>query len=365
MLAAVRNFLISFLIAAAVFGLIASFITIFIADNVIGIADAPETGNMGDVTYPPEDSRPVIGPSTGPNTPAYPDLDGHSFSVLLVGTDYRPDDFNDYLDDFAVNYPGSTIGFLKKPIRTQNADIMILVTVSEETRQIVFTQIPSNMRVSVNGSYYLLGERYDKGGDDELVDFANFLTAIPIDYYIKANITDAGKIIDAIGGVTVNVPSDVINPYYNPDWTPELAPFSGITGERDFETMIAIEAGERTIDSSNIFALMHYRTDRSVTGEREGVIMDLARQTLKKAVSAEYITRAPELFSNVIRYTESNMKLADLTELLGLFQHYNEFSVTTLTYPGTASTLGGRECFIPNLTEAYEMFRSYRGLGQK
>ena len=54
MLAAVRNFVIAFLIAAAVFGLIAWFITIFIADNVIGIADTPETGGSGDVTLPPE-----------------------------------------------------------------------------------------------------------------------------------------------------------------------------------------------------------------------------------------------------------------------------------------------------------------------
>ena len=46
MLAAVRNFVIVFIVAALVFGVIAYFITGFIADNIIGIAESPEdTGN--------------------------------------------------------------------------------------------------------------------------------------------------------------------------------------------------------------------------------------------------------------------------------------------------------------------------------
>lgn len=363
MLAAVRNFIIAFLIAALVFGAIASFITIFIAENVIGIADTPETDSMGDETItPPEDTRPVNPDNPAP--PSYPDIEGESFSVLLIGTDYRPDDFVDYIEDFSSKaFTGSTLGYLKKPIRTQNADMIILVTVSEETRQIVFTSIPSNTRITVNGSYRLLGTRYDKGGVDEIVDFVNYLTAVPADFYIKANITDAGSIIDLIDGVSINVPADVMNPYYNPMWVEELAPFSGITGERDFETRIAIEAGERTIDSSNIFALMHYRTERASSSERDFVVMELARQTLKKAVSAEYLNRAPEIFAKIMKLTDSNMTVGDLTSNIEFFRHYNEFSIVTLTYPGTYSTLDGEACFVPDLTEAYELFRSYRGVG--
>ncbi len=359
MLAAVRNFVIAFLIAALVFGLIAWFITIFIADNVIGIADSPDTEGVGDVTFPPEETRPVD--PDGPKPPSYPDIPGNSFTVLLVGTDYRPDDFIDYFEDFVNGtVTNAKLGLLQKPMRTQNADLIILVTVSEETRQIVFASIPSNTRVTVNGSYRLLGERYDKGGVEEIVDFANYLTAVPIDYYIKANITDAGTIIDVIDGVSVNVPVDIMNPYYNPDWTEEDAEWSGITGERDHDTRIAIHAGERTINSSNIFALMHYRTESASVSERDFVIMELARQTLRKAVSPEYLSRAPELFTRIQRYTDSNITVDDLNNSLELFRHYNEFSISTITYPGSYSTLDGKDCFIPDLTEAYEAFRAYR-----
>lgn len=364
MLAAVRNFVISFLIAAAVFGLIAWFITVFIADNVIGIADSPDTGGMGDIIILPIESD---SPGNGtPSTPAHPDLNGESFNLLLIGTDYRPDDFIDYLEDFINGtVSGSALGLLERPIRTKNADLMILVTVREETRQITFTPIPANTRVTVNGGYRLLNTCYDKGGVDEIVDFVSYLTAVPVDYYIKANVTDAGTILDIIDGVDMNVPSDVINPYYNPERNEYNAKYSGITGDRDFETVTAIEAGERHISSDNLFALLHYRTERIVAGEREAVLVDLAKQTLKKAVSPSYIRNAPDLFSRVIKYTDSNMTVTDLSDNLDIFVHYDEFEVVTLNYPGTYSTLGNEACFIPSLTEAYALFRSQSSIGHQ
>ncbi len=362
MLAAVRNFVIAFLIAAAVFGSIAWFITGFIAENVIGIAESPEDTGVAGPETPPSVVVPPIG--NQPETPTYDDLDGSSFNILLIGTDYRPDDFNDYIEDLSNGKYDVPLGFLEKPVRTQNADVLLLVTVSEETRQITFTLIPTNTRVSVNGAYYLLGTRYDKGGCDELVDFVSFLTAVPIDYYIKVNVTDAGSIIDVIGGVEMNVPRDVINPYYNPDMTKENAPYSGISGDRDFETEIMIEAGDCLIDSSNIFGLLHYRTNGGSAAERTSVLSILARKALEKAVGAEYLPRAAELFSTVVKYAETNMKVGDLTANLGILSHYSEFTVTTLEYPGTTSMLGTSECFIPSLNEAYAMYRSYRGQAQ-
>ncbi len=359
MLAAVRNFVIAFLIAAVVFGSIAWLITGFIAENVIGIAESPEDTGISEPSNNPTVAPPIITP---PSQSDGEDLEGSSFSVLLIGTDYRPDDFNDYIEDLSAAGIGAGVqlGLLEKPIRTKNADILLLVTVSEEKKQITFTLIPPNTRVSVNGSYYLLGTRYDKGGCDELVDFVSYLTAVPIDYYIKANVTDAGAIIDTIGGVDMSLPRDIINPYYNPDRTEENAPYSGITGERDFETEILIEGGSRHIDSTNLFGLLHYRTKGGTAEERTSVLATLARTTLEKAVSAEYLPRAAELFSSIVKYTETNMKVEDLTANLGLFSHYGEFTVTTLEYPGTGAMLGEVECFIPSLNEAYTMYRSYR-----
>ncbi len=358
MLAAVRNFVIALLISAAVFGAIAWAITGFIAENVIGIADSPDTEDTTPVTVGTGPSEPV---GAVPQPPAYPDLGGESFTVLLIGTDYRPDDFNDYFEDFKSGaVSNAKLGLLTRPIRRQSADLIMLVSIYEQTRRIVFSCIPGNTRVSVNGETRLLGECYDSLGVDAIIDSVNYLTAVPIDYYIQTNITDAGKIIDLIGGVDFDVPDDIENPYYNPDRTPENAPYSGITGERDFSTRTAIEEGRAHIDSSNLFALMHYRTPSAGNGARESMLVTFAQATLKRAVSPEYLGKAITLFSKAMQYIHTDMDENVLLANLDFFIHYEEFTLSTVTYPGTYSTLGDAECFVPSLEDAYPLYRTYR-----
>ena len=359
MLAAVRNFVIIFFISAVIFGAIAWVITGFIAENVIGIADSPETEEITDTAS--TDSGQAEPAGTVPTAPSYPDLDGESFTVLLIGTDYRPDDFNDYFEDFkSGEVSNAKLGLLTRPIRRQSADLIMLVSVYEQTRRIVFSCIPGNTRVTIGGEYKLLGECYDSLGNSAIIDCVNYLTAVPIDFYIQTNITEAGKIIDLIGGVDINVPVDIINPYYNPDRTEANAPYSGITGNRDFKTRTAIKAGQTHIDSSNLFTLMHFRTSSYENGMRESVIVSLAQATLKRAVSPSYIGRAAELFSSAMKYIRTDMDESVLLGNLDLFIHYDEFTPSTVTYPGTYSTLNGADCFIPSTNDAYPLFRAYR-----
>lgn len=365
MLAAVRNFVVVFVVAAIIFGTIAYFITGFIAENIIGIADSPEESiDTADIVSP-GNSESANSPETDisditdiPDIVEYPDLEGESFNILLIGTDYRPDDFNDYIEDLGKTKADRTLGALERPIRTKNADLMMLVCINEETRRITFTCIPATTRVSVNNSYTLLNTCYDKYGSETIVDFVNYLTAVPIDYYITVNVTDAGKLIDLIDGVDVNVPSDVYNPYYGLFKSSNAALSAGMTGNYDFDTKISIGSGYAHIDSSNIFPLLHYRTKSVSAGEHESVLVDLARAALKKAVSSEYISNAAELFTRAVSYAETNMTLSDLTDNLGIFRAYNEFEIVTLTYPGTNSTLGDKDCFIPDTATAYQMFRA-------
>lgn len=359
MLAAVRNFVIVFLISAAVFGSIAFIITGFISEQLVGIAEESDTG--GDDFVPVVPDIPVISPGGDP-APSYPDLDGESFTALLIGTDYRPDDFIDYAEDLSRGtFNNGTLGVLTRPIRRKCADLIMLVTVCEESRRIVFSVIPSDTEVKIGDNYRLLGECYDRYGTETIVDFVDYLTATPVDYYFRLNVTDAGYVLDVIDGVDIDVPADIINPYYNPDRTEENAPFSGIDGERDFDTYLSIEAGANHIDSSNLFALLHYRTEApEALSTRGDTMLALARAALARVVSAEYIARAPELFADVVRYTETNMNADGLAEALGLLRHYDEFEVSVLTYPGSVSTLDGRECFIPNVNEAYSLFRAIR-----
>ncbi|NLM56160.1 MAG: LCP family protein [Clostridiales bacterium] len=366
MLTAIRNFVIVFAISAVIFGVIGYAITGFIVDNVLSIANSPDETGISTDTDTSNDSETTKTPDTD-NIPKYEDLEGRSFNILLIGTDYRPDDFNDYKEDFLNGtVGGGMIGMLKRKVRPKSADYMMLIRVNEEKREITFTEIPKNTRVTVYEKQCLLGPLYGDYGVESIVNFVNYLTSVTIDYYICVNVTDAASIINIIDGVTINVPVDILNPYYNPKINPEDEDYekklkvAGITGDRDFQTEIAIEAGENLINGDNIFALLHYRTKDGSYNEsqRNQVLLDLTKAVIEKAISKEYLNDASELFARAISYAETNMTFNDLISNIGIFKAYDEFTKKTLSYPGTTATVEGVNYFIPSVTEAYAIFRS-------
>ena len=90
MLSAFKNFLITLLIAALVFGIIGFFTTKYLSGIITDILD----GNRSDtpVINAPEE--------TDDDDDKLPDglkvPDGESFTMLFVGTDYRPDLYTNY-----------------------------------------------------------------------------------------------------------------------------------------------------------------------------------------------------------------------------------------------------------------------------
>ena len=146
-----RNFCATFIIALVVFGLCAFFITGFVTESINGMISGEKATESSDATSSESDSS-VLHP-LGPDED---DLGGESFSILLIGTDYRPSILTNYHPDIAKQYPyfknsaeliGSGGSLPVYPYRTVHADAVVLVTVNKENRRIAYMQIPSEIKV--------------------------------------------------------------------------------------------------------------------------------------------------------------------------------------------------------------------------
>ena len=90
MLSALRNFLLTFLIATVIFGTIAYFVVGFVLDTLaVTISAEPVDETYTTETLPTEETE-----ETAP--PEEDEIEGETFNILLIGTDYQPDKFNDY-----------------------------------------------------------------------------------------------------------------------------------------------------------------------------------------------------------------------------------------------------------------------------
>ncbi|CCI82498.1 LCP family protein [Lactobacillus hominis] len=92
-----------------------------------------------------------------------------------------------------------------------NSDTMILVTMNPQKKQATMTSIPRDLLVDVlgdQGKYYMfrVNSAYQVGGSKAAQKTVSHLVNAPIDYYMEVNMQALESMVDALGGVDVNVP---------------------------------------------------------------------------------------------------------------------------------------------------------------
>jgi LCP family protein required for cell wall assembly len=111
------------------------------------------------------------------------DLTKDHFSVLLVGTDERPG------------------------VTSSRADTMIVATFNKNDQTVDMVSIPRVSLVQIPSVGYedKINHYYAFGGIDSTIETVETLLDIPIDYYASINFNGVVAIVDALGGIDVDV----------------------------------------------------------------------------------------------------------------------------------------------------------------
>ncbi|MDP4127164.1 MAG: LCP family protein, partial [Bacillota bacterium] len=107
-------------------------------------------------------------------------------NVLLIGADQRPEE------------------------KKFNTDSLILAMVDPDTRRISLLSIPRDTRISLPGHGYMKINAVAALTDfPTLLESVQKLTGEPIAGYVQTNFQGFKKIIDTLGGITVDVEKDM------------------------------------------------------------------------------------------------------------------------------------------------------------
>lgn len=105
---------------------------------------------------------------------------------------------------------GTDVGALNRGNKGGNTDSMELFTVNPKTKTITMTSIPRDILVRVNTDdgpdYVKLNAAYSIGGPKQSVKQVEELLGVPIDYYAVINMGVLEKVVNSVGGVTVDNP---------------------------------------------------------------------------------------------------------------------------------------------------------------
>ncbi|MBQ8248621.1 MAG: LCP family protein [Clostridia bacterium] len=346
MLSGLRNFMLTFLISALIFGILASLIIGFVLDTVdstIPAGNGITNETAPDGQYNPNHDNNNPSKNNSPDDTDISDLvvdeiEGETFNILLIGNDYQPELFDDY--DYEEKWEGE--GFPDKRNRPWGADMIILLRVDKENRQFIFTSIPRNSRVYVDGAYVQLGDTLGTKGLDYLCGKVASMTGLRIDYYASVSVSAIEEAIDAVGTVTYYVPEDM--QYSDPLQNLE----------------IDLEKGTTTIDGEKAAQLLRYVGYKNGNTGRMNTTIEFAKAILAKFTNVTYLDKADDLYNAVSKHAETNFTLDDLLNNLDLIFAYSKFETVTITYPGSNKVYDGITYFEPKIANAIQIFDSYK-----
>lgn len=217
-------------------------------------------------------------------------------------------------------------------------DTIMVASIDPVNKKMALLSIPRDLYVKIPGDGYskinyahAYGEEYQKdngGGPAVSKEVVSEILDLPIHYYISADFSGFEKFIDELGGVDVNVETDLYDPYY---------PAANMIDYDPFE----ISAGLQHLDGENA---LKYARSRETTSD-----FDRARRQQQVMVAAKDKALSLGVLANPAKITEliqiigdhvnTDMQTWEMERLATLLKDVDTTNIVTKVLDNSASGL--------------------------
>jgi LCP family protein required for cell wall assembly len=225
----------------------------------------------------------------------------------------------------------------------ENTDVMMLIMFDINAKEINILQIPRDTYVggSTTGK---INAVYTYGDEDltpinRVVEKVRDITEIPIDRYIAINCKDIEPVVDAIGGIPIDVPETI-----------------------EYKSDKIIEAGEQVLTGEQAEWFVRYRKGYSEADvgrmKTQRIFLAACMQKLKDMGATELISALP----SVLKYIRSDMSLGEMSSLAHLCENISMDDVTVRMIPGEGVSAGqynGYDIWSVHSQEFADMLNEY------
>lgn len=229
-------------------------------------------------------------------------------NILVMGVDERADDVG-------------------------RSDTMFVVTVDTKTKSVALLSIPRDTRVKIPGhGWDKINHAYAEGGHKLTMQAVEGLMGIPIDHYVLVNFNGFKKIVDAIGGVNIDVEKRM---YYED-------PYDGDG------LVIDLKPGVQHMDGKTAIQYVRYR-------DAEGDIGRIQRQqkflkaVFNEIASPSVITKIPAIIREVGATVKSDMSTTEMVNLAQILNDAYKQGLKTDMVPGKPAYIDEISYWLPDL----------------
>lgn len=232
-------------------------------------------------------------------------------TVMIMGVDERADDVG-------------------------RSDTLMFASIDPKKKQASLLSIPRDTRVhiekygwdKINAAYALGGRKLTQSTVEDLLD-------TPVDHYICINTRSFPRIIDAIGGVDIDVEKRM---YYKDEWDDAVP--GGL--------IIDLYPGMQHMDGVTAMSYVRYR-------DEEGDIGRIARQqkfmkaVMDKITSPSIIVKLPSAISEVISSVDTDLSVRQLLEFAGALKEAQANGLHTEMVEGRPLYIDEISYWIPDI----------------
>ncbi|MDD5606076.1 MAG: LCP family protein [Patescibacteria group bacterium] len=190
----------------------------------------------------------------------------------------------------------------------------------------LYVNIPGSGMSKINTAYQT-GEAKDSDGAGLAMDTVGELLGLDIPYYIKVDFAGFRQIVDELGGVTIDVKTDLVDPYYP-------------TANFGYETL-DIKAGTYTMDGE--MALKYARSRKTTSdfdrARRQQQVLLALRE---KALELELLTaptKVTDIQEIVANHFSTNLTEGEVKRVLELVKDFDPTNMLSKVFDDTPAGL--------------------------
>ncbi|WP_434120975.1 LCP family protein [Salinicoccus roseus] len=237
-------------------------------------------------------------------------------------SELRLDDIDPTMDSFTVLILGIDESATRKEqekLETEDfrTDTMILATFDKEQDEVKLTSIPRDTLTYFPEENYFdkITHAHREGGPEASMRAVESLLNVPVDHYVRANMTAVVDIVDALGGVEFDVPFDMEEP-----------------NQTDRGEEIVLEEGEQVLNGEEALAVVRSRSVDTDLGRGQRQLK-LVEKILSKAKSTGALSKVDDLIEVVADNTKHDMESKTIRSLAAYYS-FNDIDFNTTQVRG-------------------------------
>ncbi|MGA5678649.1 LCP family protein [Bacillus cereus] len=213
-------------------------------------------------------------------------------------------------------------------------DSLMFATVNPKTKKVSLMSIPRDSRVPIvgKGKEDKINAAHAYGGEEMAIKTVEGFLKVPVDHYIKIDFQGFKGIVDAVGGVTVDVPFDF--------WE---------RSDVDYYKKIQFKQGQQNLNGEEALAYVRMRKqDPNGDYGRAARQRQLLAAVAQKLNSTSTVFKIKDLTTVVGKYIKTDIPISDGLALYNKLSGFDPSTIQTLKLEGEDKKIGGIYYFLPD-----------------